>query len=430
MIAGESKYVKKLKGDFVKSTRKGLFHIVGANVLQNIIAFSVSFFLVRVLTKDEFGQFSYAKNIINMLFIIGGLGIESGIMQFCTRADVSSKRASFFRFGIKIEILFGLVLGFGILVLTHFIDLSVVGSTRILRIMAFMPLCFHMFQAGMQYLRSLLWNRAFAYANVINSAMMLIFALTGAWLFSVDGVALFGYFPFIVSATIILVIIRKELRIDPGAVVVGKDEKKTFLNYSAIAMLTNSVSQVLYMVDTFLVGLLITSADSVATYKVATVIPFALSFIPKSMITFVFPYLVRKQDSSLRQLLNKLQLYLGVLNLAIFAFLVAFAPYIITILFGKQYIDAVPPFRVLSFGYLISGTFRIPFGNTIASQLKIKFNLIVGIATTVLHVLLDIWLIKTMGIIGASIATVSAISFSTILSGYFLYGKVLSKEEK
>ena len=417
----------KATDDIVQSVRKGLFHIVGANVLNNVIAFSISFVLVRLLTKAEFGQFSYAKNIINMLYIIGGLGIESGIIQFCTRADDSGKRASYFRFGVRIEILFGLFLGFGILVFTRFAKLPVEGSTHLLCLMAFLPLFYHFFTAGMQYQRSLLWNRPYAYVNVVNSVLMLVFAISGAWLFAVEGAALFSNLPFIISAIIAFRIIWSELRTKPDNKPLNRKDKRGFLGYSVTAMLTNSVSQILYVIDTFLIGLFISNPETVATYKIATVIPFALNFIPKSLITFIFPYLIKKQDNSLRNLLKRMQLYLGVLNIAIFIFLFTLAPYIIRILFGAQYGDAVLPFRILSFGYVISGTFRIPYGNTIASQLKIKYNLVVGTATMVLHILLDIWLINKMGMIGASIATVSAISFSVLLSAYFLFGRVLNQ---
>ncbi len=420
---------KKIIGDLVKSTKRGLFHIVGANVLHNVIAFSVSFVLVRILTKTEFGQFAYARNIINMLYIIGGMGIESGIMQFCTRADETGKRSSYLHFGVRIEIWFGLALGFGILIFTHFVPLPVEGSTLLLRIMAFLPLCFHLFQAGLQYLRSLFWNHAYAYMNLTNSSLMLIFAISGGLLFGVQGAALFGYFSFVISAVVVFILIRKESKLKDGRINLNRQEKRGFLNYSVTAMLTNSITQVLYLIDTFLIGLIITDADKVATYKIATVIPFALNFIPKSLIVFVFPYLIKHKDHNLRKLLQKIQLYLGGLNIMIFSFLFLLAPWIIRYLFGAQYLEAVTPFRILSFGYFVAGTFRIPIGNTIASQLKIKYNLIVGIVTTVLHVGLDIWLITTYGIVGASIATVSAITFSVFLSAYFLYNKVLVKTQ-
>ncbi len=418
---------QKIIGDLIKSTKRGLFHIVGASVLHNIIVFSISLVLVRILSKTEMGQFSYARNIINMLYIIGGLGIESGIMQFCTRADETGKRSSYLRFGIKIEIWFGLVLGFGILIFTHFVKLPVEGSTHLLRIMAFLPLAFHLFQAGLQYLRSLFWNRAYAYMNLTNSSLMLIFAISGAILFSVEGASLFIYFSFIISATIAFILFRREMKLPDGKINLTKPEKRGFLSYSVTAMLTNSVSQILFLIDTFLIGLIITTPETVATYKIATVIPFAINFIPKSMLVFVFPYLIKNKDQNLRKMVHKIQLYLGMLNILIVVFLITLAPWIIRYVFGPEYMDAVVPFRILSIGYFISGTFRVPIGNTIASQLKIKYNLIVGIVTTILHVCLDIWLISSFGIVGASIATVSAITFSVILSAYFLYNKVLPK---
>ena len=54
--------------------------------------------------------------------------------------------------------------------------------------------------------------------------------------------------------------------------------------------------------------------------------------------------------------------------------LIIFAQLIIRIVFVVEYMDSVLPFRILSFGYLIAGTFRIPGGNIIANLKKVKAN--------------------------------------------------------
>ena len=71
-----NKILKKLK-------RTGFFHIFGANVLNKVIAFSSTFILVRLLTKNEYGIFTYAFNIYTMIMLLRGLGLDSAILQLC-----------------------------------------------------------------------------------------------------------------------------------------------------------------------------------------------------------------------------------------------------------------------------------------------------------------------------------------------------------
>ncbi len=55
--------------------RTGFFHIFGSSVINKIIAFLSSVVLVRILTKAEYGVFTYAWNIYSIILILNGMGI-------------------------------------------------------------------------------------------------------------------------------------------------------------------------------------------------------------------------------------------------------------------------------------------------------------------------------------------------------------------
>ena len=78
------------------------------------------------------------------------------------------------------------------------------------------------------------------------------------------------------------------------------------------------------------------------------------------------------------------------------------------------------PFRILSLGYLIAATFRIPAGNVIASLRKVKVNFYNSIVSGSANVVLDIILIKRYGSNGAAIATVLIFIISSIISNIYL----------
>ena len=95
----KDKILKNLKILF----RTGFFHIFGSNVINKIIGFLSSIILVRLLTKAEYGIFTYSWNIYSILILAIGLGMESAVLQICsekTGDDEFCKKAT--SYGAKI----------------------------------------------------------------------------------------------------------------------------------------------------------------------------------------------------------------------------------------------------------------------------------------------------------------------------------------
>ena len=77
-------------------------------------------------------------------------------------------------------------------------------------------------------------------------------------------------------------------------------------------MLNNSISQLVYLADLFIIGILIKDVNMIASYKAATILPFALNFIPISLMTFVYPYFAKNKDDKvwIKEKLLLMQKYL------------------------------------------------------------------------------------------------------------------------
>lgn len=46
---------------------------------------------MRLLTQSEFGNYSYAQNILNIFLIFNGLGVLYALLQFGSESDTNSK---------------------------------------------------------------------------------------------------------------------------------------------------------------------------------------------------------------------------------------------------------------------------------------------------------------------------------------------------
>ena len=93
------------------------------------------------------------------------------------------------------------------------------------------------------------------------------------------------------------------------------------------------------------------------------------------------------------------------MNAAISLMLVLCAPLIIRILFGEQYLDALPAFRILSVSYFFSATFRKTTGNLLVTQRKLHVNFWIGIMEGIINIIGNWILIHLLGAIGAAVTT-------------------------
>lgn len=70
---------------------KGLFHILGARLLNKILFFVGNIFVVRFLTKSEYGAFAYADSIMAFVIALNGLGMTNGLLQFASETEYIEK---------------------------------------------------------------------------------------------------------------------------------------------------------------------------------------------------------------------------------------------------------------------------------------------------------------------------------------------------
>lgn len=265
-------------------------------------------------------------------------------------------------------------------------------------------------------------NKQFSIVTVINTLFIFLGTLILGYYYQLRGLVLSKYVAYFITLVVAGYMLRPYFSLYKTTVLPSKENRISFLKFSIIAMFSNVMSQILYLVDVLLVGLIVKSDVVVATYKTSTLVPFALYFIPLSVITYVYPYFARKNEDTqwVKRHYYRLIKYLLILNVCISITLIVSAPLVIRILFGPQYLDAVKTFRILAFGYMIAGSFRIPAGNILASLGKVEANLWNAIMSGTANIVLDVVLIRSYGAVGAAVATVLVFLISSFISSMYL----------
>lgn len=409
------------KEDIKSILSKGLIQIFSANFINKIVQFMTVLFLTNIISVNEYGAFSYAQNTMSFALLLEGLGITSGILQYSSVEKETREKYKFFSFGIKIGFLFNFLVSIALMIYSIIGPVAIPSSRQYLFIMSFIPVLNITYNAIQVYLRASLRNKEFSRLTVFNTVMYFIATVSLSYIMGGNGLILGMYIAYLSTVILGAYFIREDIKLFKFTKINSKSTQIKFLKYSIITVLSNAMSQILYLLDTQLVGVFTKNEEILASYKVSTTIPFNITFIPISLLIFAYPYFAQNKDNKewIKEKLSILTKGLGVVNLLISLGGIILAKPIFYILFPK-YMDAIPCFRILMAGYFISGTFRIPYGNILASLGDAKANLINAVFSGIANIILDIVLIKKYGSIGAAYATLFVFIISSIIHHIFI----------
>lgn len=400
--------------------RTGFFHIFGSSTLNKIVTFLSSVVLVRILSKAEYGVFTYAWNIYSIVLLLNGFGMESGVLQLCSeRAGDRAYMNSITHFGLRFGLIADTLLALVLLSIGLFAPLKVQGSSELLMLLCLLPMVQLIYGIISSRLRSEKRNQEYSRLTLFNTVAVFLLTAGLAFLFRQAGMVLGYYAAYACSIALALKTGGFRMERAPAP---DRPERKALLSIALVSMCNNGLSQLMYLLDVFVLGIVDPQETLLASYKVATLIPSALPFIPLSLIIYLYPYFAERRndrDWCLKRY-KQVLLGLGSFNTVVSVALFLLAPWIVRLLFGEVYLDAVPVFRVLALNYFISGTFRILSGNLLVTQRKLKFNLLVALISGGANIAADFLFIRWWGSLGAALATVLVTLISSILSTTYL----------
>ncbi len=418
-------------GEIVKKLIKtGFLYVFGSSVINKIIHFLSSIVLVRILSKTEYGVFAYAWNIYSLLVLFEGMGMAPAVLQLSSEnTNDRAKIKGVFDYGVKFGSIANLILMVIMILIGLFVPFKIEGSGILLILLAALPALQFFCASITNVVRSIKLNKSFGKLTTVSTILTFCMCVIGAYTFREKGLVLGYYVSTSISLILCVNVFKKNFK---SKTPLDNTDKKPMRSIAFITMCNSALSQLLYLADVFVLGIVIPQETIIASYKVATVIPTALSFIPSIMVTYLYPYLAEHRNDAQWCLKTCKTVFLGmgVLNAIISTTLVIFGELVIKIFFGAQYLDALPIFRLLSVNYFFSGTFRTLAGLLLVTQRKLKFNLFVAILTGSVNVIADVFFIQWWGSMGAAFATVLVVLLSSILNVSYLFYTLNKKLKK
>lgn len=393
----------------------GMLHILSSSFFNKACTFVGNVFVVRILTKAEYGTFGYADSIMAFIINFAGLGMTSGVLQFCSEQRDEREKLAYAKFGLNFGVLSSFVLSVGCLVYGAFGSFSIHGSKLVFMVYSFYPVTYFLFSYYSVVFRYRKENKKYAFLTNINAVIYAVVEIIASYFVNEFGMVVALYLSTIIASMVGMRYMKKNM--NPGEFRLNREQKLGIIRYSSYSFLSYAMTNLLLVLDIFLIGTLIADPATLAVYKIAVTIPLTMMIVPNSIVVFVYPYFAehQKEYDWLKANFKKLIGNSIMVNFLISGSLVIFAPFIISTIWGHAYMDAVTPFRILSLNYFVQGTFRFTTINIMNALNRVEVVLIANIAAVVIDLGLDLWLIPRYGMIGAAVATLSTVTITTLI---------------
>jgi lipopolysaccharide exporter len=188
---------------------------------------------------------------------------------------------------------------------------------------------------------------------------------------------------------------------------------------------TNISAILLRNADSWMIGRLISSAG-VALYNPALRISNIVEVPTMAIANVVFPQVGTKMVESgiegVQSIYYKSVGLILAIMLPVVIPIYLLADFIILIIFGKDYIEAVPILQVTIF-YTLLMPFSRQFGTIMDALQMPKLNFYLSLLMAVLSIVLNFFLLQSYGVIGAAYGTVISFSIIFVVNQVILYNK-------
>lgn len=413
----------EIKNKIKKLYETGFFHIFSSNVINKILLFCNGIFIVRVLSKESFGVYSYSQNLLSIFLLFSGLGINNGLLQFASKSNEEEKN-EIFKFTFRLGLIINIILTGIVILYCIFGDFKIKEGKEILLYMSGFPIFTIIIDSFLIYWRAELKNKEMSVLSTINTLSTVIFMVIGGYLYELKGVVLGKYIGFI----LVMLVILKYNSLKKTKQYLKKSKinfslKKEIIKYSLSAQINNSIVSFIHMIDILSIGILIGDKNILATYKTANIIPFGLEFIPSAIMVYIYPYFAKnnKNIQWIKENYIKILKVLIGINFIIVTINIGFGKMIIINIFGKEYLDSIRIFKILCIGYFFTGSFRVLGANILFALQKPKYNIYSSIIASITNIFFNIFFIKKYGSIGAAYATLIVLIIWSIVINYFIY---------
>lgn len=397
--------IQKLWGYMKLGYQKGLIHILTGNFMIKLVAFFGSIFLVRVLSKEDYGILGYLDTFYGYVLVFAGMGLSNAILRYVVLGESREDKYAYYRYANRGSVLWNiaLILLAGVIFWLYPHKEEYRNHVWLLYVMLLMLPFQYLTDNVLGNERATFSNQRYAVQSFALSTAIIVGKIAAGFWGDLTGV-IFGQAVIYIAAAAVMVVSTKRTHYAGTTPrLLSKEEKKNVNVYSLQYMITNGLWTVFMLNDTFLLGQFC-EPSAIADYRVAYAIPGCVSLISSSIGVYIAPYFVKNEKDTQWVRANFKKTYLisalaiGVICLGIGVC----AKPVVWLLYGEEYLNVVPIMRVLLVASFCNCGLRYTTANLLAAMGRIKYNMMVSVLGMLLQVSMNLFIIPKYGTMGVS----------------------------
>lgn len=194
----------KLKSFIFSATAKDTYVLFAGNMVSAILGFVFIFLVAKYISREEFGIFSAALNLVIILTSLSDLGITAGLVNFISKADSENDDETSFKYqkaGLIIKISAVIFLSLLVVLFAPQISKYMLASSSpiisiwvaIISFALFVPMYFpYVLQAKKKFIQSMAVDNIYYLFRLF--ALLFFIFTTGLTLYGAFSSALLGFF--------------------------------------------------------------------------------------------------------------------------------------------------------------------------------------------------------------------------------------------
>ncbi len=406
-------------------TLKYLVQFLATPLVFRMAVYFSGVIIVNILSQEEYGTLVYGLSFVEVAMVLSGVGSAAAIEFFATRYKGTPLEVPYVWYGFRFGLLANIGIALLLFLLLTVIPFPIDQGVRVGQFLIWFIIPYGMYGSIQGYVNSEKKQRDFPYFRTTHNIAVFLLPIIFVALLKVAGFVISYYLIYIGLVSFGVFVLGKPfLRLFTQRYPLEEDRRGEFHSYSLFRTGTLMAADFMFGVDVLLLGTLTGSVIIVAEYSVATLIPIALTAIPVTVLQLAEPYIEESKEDlpRLRKFFIRILILLIIINFFFGLYLFFLLAPNIPNLFGREYQGAVPIFRILLIASFISGSFRIPSLQVLATIGKEKDRLYNNLFSGGLHIVLTIPFIFIWGASGAAISALVAVGVGAFVAFFSLLG--------
>ena len=275
-------------------SKKSVVGILLSSSFIKLINLLVIVFVVKLLDQDEYGNIGYAQGVLNFIFPFIGMGASQSLLLFAGKTDSFSEKNQFFTSAFIYGGIISIFIGVLAILFSSTLSSGLPLSQNYIILLSFNFISLFIYDLVKAFSRVLETHQLYIRMEYLYGILTILSTLILSTLFGGLGyVVALIISPLFVGLFFLFYLIKKlnlKLNFD-------KKLSFGFWKYGIYESIGIASAQILFSIDIVNIGSILHSANDVAGYKIASLIPFSLAVIPNSFLTTDYVKIVQNRSN-------------------------------------------------------------------------------------------------------------------------------------